>query len=207
MAVQQMAVHQPSERRVVLIQGTSDDVEQTVARARGGDRTALLSLMDHCRGAIMSAIASTRPPASIDLDEAAHLARLKIFERSSTGYDGTGTPCSWMAVVARNRTRDHVRAEGRHSNRAVSIDLVAANGKEPSTIAETERVETWDLVYRVLTQLPDDDAELLKLHYLHGLTRHELAERLGYTYDGVRSKLNRACTKAHRILIEAEGAR
>jgi RNA polymerase sigma factor (sigma-70 family) len=206
MAVQRMAVGQPSGERVVLIQGTGDDVEQTVARAQRGDRAALLSLMDHCRGAIMSAIASTRPPASIDLEEAAHLARVKIFERFSTGYDGTGAPCSWMAVVARNRTRDHIRAEGRHVNRSVSIDLVGASGTVQTTVVQTERVETWDLVYRVLSQLADDDAELLKLHYLHGLTRHELAERLGYTYEGIRSKLNRACAKAHTILIDAESA-
>jgi RNA polymerase sigma factor (sigma-70 family) len=63
------------------------------------------------------------------------------------------------------------------------------------------------LVYRVLSQLPDDDAELLKLHYLHGLTRHELAERLGFTYEGIRSKLGRACAKAHTILIDAESTR
>jgi RNA polymerase sigma factor (sigma-70 family) len=111
-----------------------------------------------------------------------------------------------MAVVARNRTRDLIRAEGRHSNRSISIDLVDPAGIEPGGSADTERVETWDLVHRVLTELSDDDAELLRLHYLHGLTRTELAEHFDLTYEGVRSKLTRACAKAHKILIKAEAA-
>ncbi|MGI9610693.1 MAG: RNA polymerase sigma factor, partial [Acidimicrobiia bacterium] len=155
MVGQQVAGGQPWEDRVVLSLGTGDGVEQTVSRARGGDRTALLSLIDHCRGAIMSAVAGTRPPATVDLDEASHLARIKIFEKFAGGYNGSGPPCSWMAVVARNRTRDLIRAEGRHSNRSVSIDLVDPAGIERVASADTDRVEAWDLVHRVLTELPD----------------------------------------------------
>ncbi len=183
---------------------TENDVHSTVERARGGDKTALLSLIDHCKGAIMSAVAGIRPPATVDLDEAAHLARLQIFEKFENGFDGTGTPCGWMAIVARNRTRDVIRSEARHTDRSVSIDLVDGSLTDSTASNATNRVETWDLLYRVLSELSDGDAELLKLHYLHGMSRHDLAEHFGMTYDGIRSKLGRACVKAHKILIEAE---
>lgn len=183
---------------------TENDVHSTVESAQGGDKTALLSLIDHCKGAIMAAVVGVAAPTTVDLDEASHLARLQIFEKFATGYDGTGTPCGWMAVVARNRTRDVIRAESRHTNRSISIDLVDDTLTDVGSTADTTRVETWDLLHRVLAELSDGDAELLKLHYLHGMTRHELADHYGISYEGIRSKLNRACIKAHKILLRAE---
>ncbi len=202
MVQDQTVVIRPSGSRIVQALETDGDVERVTALARQGDTSALLSLIEHCKGPIMAAVARVRPPEGTDLDEAAHLARVQIFQKFADGFDGSGAPCAWMAVVARNRTRDLVRAEARHTNRAVSIDLVDESARQ--TMPSTERVENWDLVYRVLSQLSESDAELLTLHYLHGLTRHELADRLGYSYEGLRSKLNRACAKAHTILTEAE---
>ncbi len=173
--------------------------DELVSRARQGDVEALSSLIERCKGAIVAAIVAVRPPGHIDLGEAAHLARLQILEKFATDYREEGPPCNWMAVVARNRTRDLLRQEGRHVDRSVSIDLVAGPFVDDAAEETTARVDNWDALNRILAELSADDAEVLTLHFLHGLTRHELAERFGYSYEGMRSKITRACARAQAI--------
>lgn len=182
---------------------TQDDL---VARAREGDTDALTTLLERCKGAIVAAVLGVRPPAHVDLGEATHLARLQILDRFATGYRQEGPPCSWMATVARNRTRDLLRQENRHRGRSVALDVLTE--PVPDDRGEsTARVDNWDAVHRILVQLSDSDAEILTLHFLQGLTRHELADRLGYSYEGIRSRIKRACARAQVIATVAkEGA-
>lgn len=170
--------------------------DDLVARARRGDREALTALVDRCRGAIVAAVVTVKPPQNIGLAEATHLARRQILERFATGYRGEGMPCEWMAIVARNRTRDLLRDEGRSLSRPVSIDLT---GDQVAVDAApgTARADNWDTVHRILAELPAEDVEILTLHFLHGLTGSELAERLGCSDEGIRNRVRDACTRAH----------
>ncbi len=91
---------------------------------------------------------------------------------------------SWLLSVAANRARELARRKRRGSAlEEKAVDLAPA----PDPGATIERI---DLV-RALDGLDPDARELTGLRYLLGMTSPEIADHLGMSPEGVRSRLHR----------------
>ena len=131
------------------------------------------------------------------------------FER----YDGLHAPGAWLQGIARHRIQDALRRKGRRDalNRVVQevSGLEIAEPNLESTSAPEfalEKEETQRAVEWVLSALPPEYEQILRLHYVEDLPVKEISEKLGLTFKTAEARLLRsreAFRSAYRRLLPA----
>lgn len=122
-------------------------------------------------------------------EEATQQAFIQAWRESST-YDPTRELGPWLATIARRAAIDIHRREARR--RHESLD--ATPSTDPALVSlppSIERVyDIWE-VRQALDQLSPEEATLVRLQHLDGLTHTEIADRLGLPVGTVKSRTYR----------------
>jgi len=120
--------------------------------------------------------------------------------RDLSGWDGRRSPRPWLLGIARHRVLDFYRRKGRRpvlelafsrfdeefARRLFDIE----KGELPD--AELERTEMARVVELVLSELPPDYEQVLRLRYIQDRRVKEVAEELGATPKAAEARLFRA---------------
>ncbi len=132
-------------------------------------------------------------------------------------YDGLHAPGAWLQGIARHRIQDALRRKGRRDalNRVVQevSGLELADSSQDSSSAPElalEKEETQRAVEWVLSALPPEYEQMLRLHYVEDLPVKEIAEKLGLTFKAAEARLLRsreAFRGAYRRLQPASAER
>lgn len=158
---------------------------QLAARAQLGEREALESLLRELAGQI-------RPHLEHLLGDSEHAADVlqEVLLRLARKLPSLREHAWVRAWAYRIATRDALRHVAR-SRRHVFVSLDAA-----IDVPATERDDDPLFDPRLLAQLPSAIASLpeacqvvVRLHYLHGLTQHEVAEVLSIALGTVKSRI------------------
>ena len=116
---------------------------------------------------------------------------LRIWDRASDYAPGKGSPITWMAAIARNRALDELRRRRPdHYSDSDGIEEIRDAGPSPSDQVETR--EDLQRLEDCLEKLGDTRRDAVKLAYLEGLSRNELAERFGQPSGTIKSWLHRS---------------
>jgi RNA polymerase sigma-70 factor (ECF subfamily) len=106
----------------------------------------------------------------------------------------------WLATIARHAAIDVVRREARRPTTA----LDALGDADRAVVVRPPDPETLDAMWRVraaIDELPTEEATIVRLQHLDGLTHAEIAERLSIPLGTVKSRSRRA----HRHLMALLG--
>ncbi|MBD1396716.1 RNA polymerase sigma factor SigZ [Pontibacter sp. JH31] len=103
---------------------------------------------------------------------------------------------AWLHQIARNAVYDYYRGQGRLLPMEDESKLEEALRQEP------EREETENLILPLLTMLPAEYAEPLRLSEIEGISQKEIAERLGMSYSGAKSRVQRGRQKLKELFVE-----
>lgn len=103
---------------------------------------------------------------------------------------------SWMYQIARNAIADHYR-EQRFTVELPESLLLA---EEPLVDDDVVK-ELIPSIKAMVASLPDEYRQALILTEYEGLTQRELAERLGLSISGAKSRVQRARTKLKDMLL------
>lgn len=115
---------------------------------------------------------------------------LKVHERLPSLRDN-GKMESWLYRIARNTLIDHAR-RSRPSEELP--ENLATDSPEP------DLPDLRPAILRFLDQLPAEDREALRLTEYEGLTQKQLAEHLGVSLSGAKSRVQRARARLGRLL-------
>ncbi len=108
--------------------------------------------------------------------------------RGAGSYDPSRELGPWLATIARRSAIDVHRRTARREHAPLEENHPALVELPPSV----ERAyDIWE-VRRALAQLPPEDAELVRLQHLEGLTQSEVARRTGLALGTVKSRSFRA---------------
>jgi RNA polymerase sigma-70 factor, ECF subfamily len=121
---------------------------------------------------------------------------LKIHARIATLRDEEKLQ-SWMYQIARNAIADYYREH------KATVELSEALLLPEEPLVEDDVVK--DLlpgVKAMVDSLPDEYREALILTEYEGLTQRELAERLGLSFSGAKSRVQRAREKLRAMLLD-----
>lgn len=131
-----------------------------------------------------------------DEEEAADLMQ-DTFERAMRAGTVPADASAWLYRIASNAAIDHLRR--RRRLRFLRLP--------PEAVAPTRDTDDLELVRRALRSIPPDQAVALVLRLHEGRSRREVAELLGLSEDGVKSRLARgrlnfiaACRRIERGL-------
>jgi RNA polymerase sigma factor (sigma-70 family) len=106
-------------------------------------------------------------------------------------FDVDRDPAPWLARIARNCAIDIYRREQRRPATA----LADVGVDHPSVVSLPPDVDVLDAVWhvrRAIETLAPDEAEVVRLQHLTGLTHTEISERLGIALGTVKSRSHRA---------------
>ncbi len=112
--------------------------------------------------------------------------------RAADRIDVDRDPARWLTTIAKHAAIDLLRYENRRATR--SLTDAVTNDPSVATVAVPD-IETLDTVWRVrraIDELPPDEATVVRLQHLDGLTQVEIAKRLGIALGTVKSRSHRA---------------
>jgi RNA polymerase sigma-70 factor, ECF subfamily len=121
---------------------------------------------------------------------------LKIHARIGTLRDEEKLQ-SWMYSITRNTIADYYREQKATVELPDSLLL-----PEEPLIGEDVVKELIPSVKEMVDSLPDEYREALILTEYEGLTQRELAERLGLSFSGAKSRVQRAREKLKTMLLD-----
>jgi RNA polymerase sigma-70 factor (ECF subfamily) len=108
-------------------------------------------------------------------------------------------PAPWLATIAKRAAIDIYRREARRS--AVALSDVAPDDRALVTLPPD--LDTLDAVWHVrqaIDALPPDEATIVRMQHLDGMSHREIAEALGIALGTVKSRSHRAHGKLSALL-------
>ncbi len=112
---------------------------------------------------------------------------VRVLQRASS-FRGDSSVRTWLCGIARLVIHERLRSRRRHGV-ATPIDRA---GSRPGPESLALRSECHAQLVAALQQLPDDQAIVLGLHHVDGLSHAEIAVRLGISSGASRKRLQRA---------------
>jgi len=103
---------------------------------------------------------------------------------------------SWVFQIARNLLADHYRAKSRETQKLA--DDIGDEVEEQGNL--NELVAGW--LPEMIRQLPETYRDALELYELEGLSQQEIADRLGISLSGAKSRVQRGRTKLKSLLMD-----
>lgn len=129
----------------------------------------------------------------------------QVFERAMTSLDDYrgGSVAAWLFRIARNAVIDHVR------RRKSEVSLEGTGLERPSDDAalvdQVVEAEMWQTLQTLIAALPDEQADLLTLKIVGGLTAVEIGEVFGKSAGAVRVGLHRIVKKLRMQYADRTG--
>ena len=137
-----------------------------------------------------------------DAEDLLHDVLIEIWDKAA-GYDsGRGSVRSWIAIRARSRALDRIRALKVIRNTQTVETAIEAYSTE---ICESiENNVDHRLARSALEQLPAKQRSVLEMNYFEGLTCREIAERHAIPVGTVKSRLSSALSALRNHLKSQE---
>lgn len=136
-------------------------------------------------------------------EEATQLTFVKAWQAADR-IDVDRDPAPWFATIAKRVAIDIYRREARRPTRA--LDDVSVG--DPAVVVLPPEMDTLDAVWRVrraIDELPPEEAVVVRLQHLDGMTHGEISEELGIALGTVKSRSHRAHRKLATLLGHLRG--
>ncbi len=198
----------------------SGSTTQLVVAAKQGDNDALGELLERYRGHLLMLAhryLSERLRRRIDPSDIVQLTFLEVKRDLGTFRGETPVEFSgWLRGVLKNNVASavtrHVTTQKRSLRREVDanrpggddsagnawIQQIPGSTTSPSGIAI--RTEAAVALFEALHQLPETQAEAIRLRYMEGLPLSEIVERMGKSDTAVAGLLKRGLQKLRTII-------
>lgn len=119
---------------------------------------------------------------------------LKVYSKLDTFDETKASISTWVYRIAQNTVIDYFRT------RKVYSEVPEEIAAESEIDDEILNNETLDALADALAELPERDRDLIILHYYHGLTLKEAAERLGMSYSNAKLVHNKSLVVLERLM-------
>ena len=135
-------------------------------------------------------------------DEILQEVYLRVWLRAAEFDPMRGSPITWLATIARNRALDEVKRKACTTLDDCPEALQVASGDDP--IADREQEERWLRLQASMDRLEPEKRKLVLLVYHHGMTREEIAHRVGRPVSTIKTLLRRALNQMKADLDETQ---
>lgn len=124
---------------------------------------------------------------------------VKIWQHAATYDAERASPVTWMSTIARNAALDAVRKRG-HVPIDDAPEALQVADPAPAASVTVELSEELSRLNRCIDGLEPDRQHLVRLAYIQGLSREELAERLGHPTGTIKTWLHRSLKQLKECL-------
>ena len=180
----------PSGAESPSISVSPDQLSQLLKGVAAKDRAAFATLYEATAPKLLGTITrilSNRGWA----EEVVHDTYIKIWRKADQFDASKASAITWMVTIARNGAIDELRKQPA-SRKAPEDELEQLASKEPNAQSQVESQQT---VYRLnlcLEELEIDRRDMVRLAYLNGWSRADLATHFDQPVNTVKTWLHRA---------------
>ena len=172
---------------------------QVIAEKR--DRQAFARLFKHFAPLVKAFALSGSPLAAAHADELVQEVMLKVWQKAS-GYNPRKAAAStWIYTIARNCRTDMYRRLQKFDTPLAAEDIWVEQEEEEPFVAVQQRRNA-QRVRDMLTELPQEQAQILAKVYMEGKSHSEVAEDLQLPLGTVKSRVRLAMQKL-QVMTEA----
>ena len=171
-----------------------------VARAAGGDESALSSLYDETSSLVFGIACRilANPP---DAEEVTLDVYTQVWRRSAAFDPQRGSVVAWLAMLTRSRAIDRLRAGAAQARRSTELEdastvATMCEGPEGAFALAQERQR----VSAALAVLPAEQRQSIELAFFSGLSHSEIAASLGLPLGTVKTRIRLAMMKLRESL-------
>lgn len=127
---------------------------------------------------------------------------MKVLEHFAD-YDETRSKTAWLMTITKNHLANHWR------DRKVTVPIENTNEDEEgdddskwlkSALFAAEKHANKSLVYEILAKLPENEAEIVTLHYIFGYSYAEISDMNNTTEGAVKVASHRIIKKMQKLL-------
>jgi len=193
-----------------------------IARAVAGDEVALSQLLYRHHGRLATEVGGKLPAdlqGSVSAEDIVQETFVVAFQRiGSFNPQDHERFYSWLAVIARNRLMDAIkahRADKRGGGRVVAatapstgdeevvllLEMLAAHSRTPSRSAANH--EAAQAIQQALDEVSEDYAKALRMRYLEGLPVAEVAARMNRSEGAIHMLCHRGLEALRQVLGDA----
>jgi RNA polymerase sigma-70 factor (ECF subfamily) len=181
---------------------THDELAQLVAAvAQRRDREAFARLFDHFAPRLTTYLIRLGTDSGL-AEELTQEVMVTLWRKADLFDPAKSSVPTWLYRVARNRRIDALRRD-----RLDFVDPLESTldiGEDPQTDRMLDLQHREDRLRHVLSSLPPEQLDLVRLAFYEGLSHSEIAERQGLPLGTVKSRIRLAFGRLRRLL-EAEG--
>jgi RNA polymerase sigma-70 factor (ECF subfamily) len=174
---------------------TTEEADGWLDAARHGDEVAVAHLFRAVYPGLLHYLRQRAPGVAEDLASEAWMAAAKRFAQFEGGL---GDFRALLFLIARRRVADHYRAQSRRP-RLVALD----QAPEPAAVDVAETVvgemSTSEAIRALVQALPADQAEVVLLRVVGGLSVEQAATAMGRSQGAVRALQHRALRRLSRV--------
>lgn len=182
------------------------DESELVRRLVAGDAAAWRTFVDRFHRLVVARVAATARELHIPLrasdgeDLAAEVFLQLVAHDYSTlrDFQGRSSLSTWISVIARRialRKLLTARREPANPQYAADATVELAGATHDDPLAQLIQGENRRRLADALSELPDRQRELVRLHYVDGCSYREISERLGIPMNSIGPSLQRVQQK------------
>lgn len=178
--------------------------EELMAAYVAGDAAAFRELFERHSPVLLRVMRHQlrRPEDARDLVQQTFLQ----LHRSRNDFRDGAALRPWLFTIAMNLKREYFRRAGRRPESALELD-----GKMDPAVGPRghEQLEATDELGYALRALPEDQREVISLHWLAGVPLPDVAQMVGASLSAVKVRAHRGYAAMRRLLGEpsnSEGA-
>lgn len=171
------------------------DLNAALDAARSGDERAVSLLFRALHPQLLHYVRHRAPDVAEDLVSDTWLAAAKGFPQ----FEGdVGDFRAWLFCIARRRVADHYRARARRPQ-LVPLDEVTHHVSADAADVALEALSTDEAIEALVRDLPADQAEVVLLRVVAGLSVDQVSKVLGRSAGSVRVVQHRALRRLSKI--------
>lgn len=166
------------------------DISTLIGRVAKQDRAAFAKLYNATAPKLLGVVLRILKERSW-ADDVIQEAYLKIWQRSSLFDADKASPITWLVSIARNKAIDELRKHpvGRTTNDDAMDERVA---RQPTVQAQMENQQEVSKLNLCIDQLEKERQDMVRLAYLNGWSRDDLASQFDQPVNTVKTWLRRA---------------
>jgi RNA polymerase sigma-70 factor, ECF subfamily len=188
------------EKEIHSVEVANDDGE-LIAKVAQGDRSAFGALYDRYSTPLYS-LAIRMLGNEAEAQDLLQEVFLSIWNKAPTFRAERGSTFSWVVAQLRNRAIDRIRSRRRRGELldAYAPDLEPHGSAVLSSAQNCETSERAREVRSAMSQLSDEQRQVLRLAYFEGLTQVEIAEKLEEPLGTIKARALRGMARLRNIL-------
>ncbi|MGW8318244.1 MAG: RNA polymerase sigma factor [Candidatus Promineifilaceae bacterium] len=162
------------------------------------DRSAIASIYDEYQPLVYRYVARRVGDVDAARDLTAEVFQ-RLLQAVHRGYGPSENLRAWMYRTAHNTVVDHYRRQS-HRNHLPLQDSVIAGGQDPARTAESQILA--GQVREALSELTDDQQQVIGLRFLEGLSLQEVATITDKSVGAVKALQHRGLAALQRLVVK-----